>query len=298
MAMTASFKQLSRRLKALVLGAAFMCSGPLYASGLPAEHEAARLMLAVEAAVAGENWSRAELSLISLKALQTELPVEHFYYSGLVNKQAGKLSEAQSELEQYVIAAGSEAAHYRQALELLTAIELQQTQSPSQAGDESAAKSKPSNAIQTQALGKALNLQSESRAYIDSLKSLYLTRSAKAALLAQANSLLNAHAYTGSRLQTRAGREGLRYSLSIQGERLQLQSKRFRDGLPTLSSDSLSVLGLDPFLNSRCSKAEQACWLFHPGERHSRWLMIEYDEEARSELVKVLSLLIRQIQAG
>ena len=56
---------MSRTLNAvlLMLGLNLLGHGSALASGLPAEHESARLMLAIEAAVDGENWERAAQQL-------------------------------------------------------------------------------------------------------------------------------------------------------------------------------------------------------------------------------------------
>lgn len=275
-----SIKAVSRAclLSALLAGS---ISLPVNASGLPPEHEAERLMLVVEGAVAQEKWAKANAKLTALQALNVSLPVDHHFYLGLVQKQLGHSQKAQGNLEKYVVEAGKEGAHYRAALELLTELE----ELASQPVKEEPVKPRPS-------------IQGEGDGYISSLKALYLTNDAVTALVQQANSLLSAHAYNGKRVKKANGREGILYSIAVNGSELLVQRKSYEGDQPLLTVEKLNVLGVDPFLEYACSDSDYLCWIYHPSKENERWVLIDRDELVAGELSQALSKLIRQLQAG
>lgn len=255
---------------------------PVYAS-LPPEHEAARLMLSIENLVEKQQWSEAELQLIKMGSLEVELPTEYFFYNGEVLAHLARNDEAQASLEAYVVKAGSEGNFYTQALSLLTEIDQRPVTLPQ--AEPEAKKSLPV-------------ITGDGDGYIKSLQALYLTDDPVKALVLQVNSLLAAHAYTGSRVKSKKQREGIAYTVSVEGPNLLLQEKSYQNQQPTLSVAKLNVLGVDPFLKNGCSAAEYTCWVYHPSKSHERWILIDRDELVIGELTEALTKLIRLLQKG
>ncbi len=254
-----------------------------HATGLPPEHEANRLMLAIEQSVNAGEWQKADAQMQALQALSRPLPEAFHFFAGRVNQALGSYEEAQANFETYVIEAGQEGNYYQQALLNITRIEelvLQQ--------QEAEPVSEKAEIAPAQ--------EGRSDGYIKSLQALYLTDDPKKALLMQANSLLAAHAYTGSRVKSTERRSGVVYSLAIEGQDLMVQEKAYRDGQPTLKMVRFKVLGLDPFIRTGCSNDEYACWVYHPADKFERWLVIDRDEMVVQELSEALSKLILLMQ--
>lgn len=252
------------------------------ATSLPAEHEATRLMIAVEKSIKESNWSKASFQLEELQNLKVDLPSKYHYFNGLVLAELGQFAAAQSSLEQYVVQAEEKGEYYVAALEQLTRIEeLSDEELPS---------------ATRQASIKPADDETSSDGYIKSLQALYLTEDPVHALVLQINSLLSAHAYTGSRLKKSTERAGIIFSLSVSGRDILLQEKRYQGGQPELRVNKLNVLGLDPFLRSECSGNELMCWIYHPGNGYDQWVIIDRDEMVLNELVEAFSKLIRLMQ--
>lgn len=269
----------------LMLGLGLLGHGSaVLASGLPAEHESVRLMLAVEAAVEGESWERAAQQLGQLQALDVGLPEAYYFYQGLVLFKRDNFPEAQKHLEQYVILAGSKGKHYPAALQLITRIE------------EALAKPKP--AAETEPAAKTASAITSVRGedYIQSLQKIYLTDNPVQALVMQVNSLLSAHAWSGSRVKKQNDRSGVVYSIEAKERDILVQEKRFENGQVLLKVVKLNVLGIDPFLRSECSIDESVCWIYDPVATHQRWIVIDRDELAVKELTDALSKLIVRLQ--
>ena len=252
-------------------------------ANLPPEHEAARLLLSIESLVGDGKWGEAEIQLAKMGGLDVELPADFFYYHGTVLAKLERSDEAQQSLEKYVVLAGSKGGYYREALAGLTdiqrsAVTLSQT-------EHKGTKTLPV-------------LTGGGDGYIKSLQALYLTDDPIKALMLQVNSLLSVHPYTGKRVKNSKQREGVLYTLSVSGTNLVLQEKSFQNQQPMLKVDKLNVLGVDPFLKSGCSGSEYMCWVYHPSNRHERWIMIERDELVISELTEALTKLIRLLQKG
>lgn len=255
---------------------------PLKASGLPPEHEAERLMLLVEAAIGQGNWERAQAGLAKLDALELQLSDSYHYFYGVVRQQLGEYVLAEQSFETYVIAAGKEGAYYRQSLEFLTDLEDRRESQP---------------LAETRPASLQPSLVSADSGYLSSLKALYLTDDTITALVFHANSLLSAHAYTGTRVKNNLKREGVQFSISVSGNEVFIQKKSYEGQQPLLTVDKLNVLGIDPFIERACSAGEHACWLYHPSQENVRWLFIQRDELVIDELVQVMSRLIRAMQA-
>lgn len=256
-------------------------SASSFASRLPAEHEAARLMLAVEASIKEKSWAKAQTQLQALADLKVPLPAPFYYFNGVVLTELSQLDSAQTSLEDYVIKAEEKGEYYVAALELLTQLEEKRTQQ--------------SNPVVREASIKPA-AESSGDGYVKSLQALYLTDDPIKALVMQINSLLSVHAYTGNRVKKATERSGIRYSLSVSERDLVLQEKQYLSGQPELSVNKLNVLGVDPFLKSGCASNELMCWIYHPGNGHERWILIDRDDMVLNELVEAFSKLIRLMQ--
>lgn len=256
-------------------------SSSAMSSRLPAEHEANRLMLAIESSVDQKAWIKAQEQLDSLKTLDVDLPASFFYLNGLVLAETGQTKQAQVSLEQYVVKADKEGEYYVAALNLLTALEEMMPESTAPKATKSTIKP---------------TLESTGDGYVKSLQALYLTDDPVKALVLQINSLLAVHSYTGSRVKKASTENGIVYSLSVSGRDLVLQEKHYEGGQPELRVNKLGVLGLDPFPQSACSSTELMCWIYHPGNGADRWIIIDRDEMVLGELVEAFSKLIRLMQ--
>lgn len=271
-----------KQVRVLILaGVCLTASATGLASGLPPEHEAARLMLSVKQLVEERDWERAGSQLAKMQSLDVTLDEDYYYLNGRVLRELGQQAEAVSHLEQYVIKAGNEGRYYNEALSLITLIEEQSVSAPLPVA--------PVDPIQPE-------LKSADDGYIKSLQALYLTTDPVAALVQQVNSLLSAHAYTGKRVKTAEGREGIQYSISVNNRELLVQKKSYQRGQPLLEVDKLNVLGIDPFVEYGCSERLYECYLYHPSRKSEKWLRVDRDQLVASELSQAVSKLIRLLQ--
>jgi hypothetical protein len=256
-------------------------SRPLMATGLPAEHELARLMLAVESAVDAGDWEQASIQLDQLQSLQLTLPDEFHYFYGLVMLRSGQPVLAQKSLERYVVGQGNTGRYYEASLKLITKIEQQPAPHKIEVPD-----------------GQPVPKLSSSSGdgYIRSLQALFLTDDPVQALVMHINSLLSAHAFNGSRIRKPNAREGVVYQLSVSGHDLVLQEKSFEQGQSQLRVSKLPVLGVDPYLTTGCEVEVQLCWVSDPTNNQRRWLVIDRDELVVRELSDALSKLIVRLQ--
>jgi len=273
---------MSRATAVILLFSFLSMSSEISATSLPPEHEAARLLLALESSVDQNNWNKAEKQLEELSALKVKQPIVALYFSGLVRLQLSDFPQAQEFLEKYVVRAGEAGKYYREALKLITQTEELVRKSKEQ---------KPEIATQ-----KSLTGGQQRDGYIKSLQALYLTDNPIQALVMQVNSLLSSHPFTGSRIKKTGVKEGLVYRLSVKENNLIIQEKSYEKGLPTLSASALSVHGLDPFLRYGCSGKEYACWVYDPANNHERWIKVDYDELVAGELTEALTKLIQKLQ--
>lgn len=260
-------------------------SASCMSSGLPEEHEAVRLMLALESSVEAKNWQESEAQLVALQRLSVELPEEFYYFRALSLKAKDDFVHAQKDLESYVVNAGADGKYYLDALKQITDIErlLQsETYTQTQGADTR------SPAV----------IEGEHDGYISSLKALYLTDSAVDALLQQINSLLALHHYTGSRLRKQDAKEGVIFNVAVDlsDSELLVQKKSYEGERPLLSVEKLTVLGMNPFLEYACDAQAYACWIYHPGQANERWVVIEADQLVVADLAMAIGKLIRQLQ--
>jgi len=255
-----------------------LSSAGVFSANLPVEHEAVRLMLAVEGAVESADWGKAFQQLNALEVLKIALPDDYYYFNGLVNLKLKKISVSEKSLEFYVIKVGQKGKYYIEALKLITLLDAEV----------------PSEALEIES--SSVLSSDERTGYIKSLQALYLTDDPVKALVMQINSLLSVHAYTGQRVKRSSVRTGLMYSVSVNDGQLGLQEKNYESGFPTLTATKLDVHGLDPFLRYECKKQKFTCSIYHPADPHLMWIMIENDDLVVRELVEALTKLIQYLQ--
>ncbi len=258
-------------------------SASVFATNLPVEHEAIRLMLAIESSALKGDWNNAHEQLKGLEALEIKRPEDFFYFNGLVNFQLSHFLVAEKNLEHYVVLVSNKGKYYIEALKLMTLLDDQRSIQVSELSPD---------------IEKSSVITGDQRdSYIKSLQTLYLTNDPVNALVMQINSLLSVHAYTGSRVKKTNARSGLVYSISVVEGQLSLQEKKYEDGFPSLTTSKIDVHGLDPFLRYECSKREFSCSIFHPANTYLMWIMIEHDDLVVRELVEALTKLIQYLQA-
>lgn len=271
-----------KHLKKWLLVFAFVFPTWVIATGLPPEHEAKRLLLAVQQSIDNGQWDKAEQQLKKITTLDVPLDASFHFMNGQVLLQQAEYDLAQKSLEIYVLQAGEEGEFYIQSLEMIT-----------EADEKKSALSenkKPANPAD-------LKLEKSKDQYLDSLKALYLTSSAKDALVLRINSILTTHPYQGARIKQKDANKGAKYSINVTGSQLQIQEKKYdRSGAPTLSVNKMDMYGVDPFVKYSCDYDRYICWLYHPVNQYDRWILIDRDEEAAKELSEAMARLIRLLQ--
>ncbi|MCG8609213.1 MAG: hypothetical protein MI864_01635 [Pseudomonadales bacterium] len=273
-------------LKRLLIAMVVVSTSVVYA--LPKEHEMNRLMLAVEKYVSEQSWQKANQTLQDILALNTAVPTEFAFYQGRVLMEFQSWENAKIALEKYVVEAGTEGGFYRNALEQLTVIE----EHLREGRVENSVDQAPATASDSEALG-----QREDQ-YLSDLKSLYLTSDEQVALLRHINSLLANHSYQGQKIKRKVQSSGIAYKVSVdQSKDLLIQEKVFNaDEGVKINLKRMSVFGVDPILRYGCDKESYVCWLYDPVDGYDRWLLIDRDDGAASELATALSRLIRRLQ--
>jgi len=100
---------------------------PPAAWSLQAEHEADRLLLATEEALADNNYSQAEEHLNAIRQLGITPPPEYEFFYGKLLHHRNNGTRARSHLENYVNRTGRDGEYYRDALNLITEIERERS---------------------------------------------------------------------------------------------------------------------------------------------------------------------------
>ncbi|AHL77074.1 hypothetical protein CH92_19115 [Stutzerimonas stutzeri] len=139
----------------------------------------------------------------------------------------------------------------------------------------------------------------ESANYLAELKALYLTSDERKALLAHSNALLETHALKAAYQVGQANRRDLSYRLSLgaSGELRIREEQRDASGNIAVRNRSLSVFGMDPYLQYQCPPEGIVCSFTSPGGGEP-WLTILRDAKGAEELAKALSFLFRNLQKG
>ncbi len=251
------------------------------ATGLPPEHEAKRLLLAVQHSIDSQQWGKAEQQLKAIAELEVPLAEKFHYMHGQVLFHQSEYNLAQKSLEIYVLQAGEEGEFYIQSLEMITeADEKKRIVTPAP----------PTNTAD-------LKLEKGKDDYLESLKALYLTDSSIAALVLRINSILSTHPYQGARVTKKDANKGAKYSINVIGNELQIQEKKYdKDGAPTLLVNKMDMYGVDPFVKFGCDYDRYICWLYHPVNQYDRWILIDRDKNAAKELSEAMARLIKLLQ--
>lgn len=138
----------------------------------------------------------------------------------------------------------------------------------------------------------------EQQQYLQELRTLYLTKNDREALLRHANSLLQTHAYRAGYQVGQADAEDLIYQLSSPHKGLLVaREERRQQGRVQVRNNQLAVFGIDPFIEYRCEPGKPVCQILSPRD-NAVWLTIVRDHEGAAELAKTLSFLIRNLQRG
>ncbi|UZE97505.1 tetratricopeptide repeat protein [Alkalimarinus alittae] len=254
------------------------------ATGLPPEHEAKRLLLAVQHSIDNSQWDKAEEQLKKIAELDVPLDAKFHYLNGQVQLQQSEFDLAQKSFEIYVLQAGEEGEFYIPSLKMIT----------------EADEKKNAVVIKKEPVNTAdLVLEKNKDSYLESLKTLYLTDSSIDALVLRINSILSTHPYQGARIKQKNANKGAKYSINVNGNELQIQEKKYdRDGAPTLLVSKMDMYGVDPFVKFSCDYDRYICWLYHPVSQYDRWILIDRDEKAAEELSDAMARLIRLLQGG
>ncbi|MEX0605269.1 MAG: hypothetical protein WD623_16065 [Marinobacter sp.] len=253
-------------------------------AALEPEHETRRLMLATEQAVADENWGDAGEYLNRLQGVEVEKPPEYLFYRGRVMLEADHYNEAKSALENYVDKTGTDGQYYKEALQLITAVEKEQKASSKRA--EKASGEEPVAVI-----------EAAGREPLERLQQLYLTDNPTNALTLHLNSLLELNGWRQDQRIVRTGSvPDLLYRVSVQSGEINIQESRTTEnGEVRLSSQSLPVYGISPEVRWDCVAAEQACWVYDP-RNESRLFRLAGDKKLTAEAAQTLGRLIKSTQ--
>lgn len=255
----------------------------LSATGLPPEHEAKRLLLAVQNSIDNQQWDKAEQQLKAIAELEVPLAEKFHYMHGQVLFHQAEYDLAQKSLEIYVLQAGEEGEFYIPSLEMITEADDRKREVKPKAPEHKA----------------DLTLEKGKDVYLDGLKTLYLTDSSVDALVLRINSILSTHPYQGARVIQKNANKGAKYRIGVAGNELQVQEKKYdRDGAPTLQVSKMDMFGVDPFVKFDCDYDRYICWLYHPVNQYDRWIVIDRDKNAAKELSEAMERLIRALQGG
>ncbi len=273
----------------LILGV--LLTGMATAVELAPEYEVDRLMLSLEEHLEAKAWTEAEADIQALEALKPAKPADFHFLKARVEKQAGRYEQAREALIRYINEAGRDGKHYRDALRELNALDAmrQQTAASASGSAEGGAGAPPALPAPEQA---------ETQAWLARIQSLYLKSAPIPALVEHANALLAAAPVLPGRLRHLNRNEGVVYSVSVserKGEILIRKSDYTRN--PARHDvESLSVYGVNPYLNAGCSEVSRTCWIWHPVHADQKWVEMGPGGNIR-ELQRTLSELIRQLQS-
>ncbi|MDO6440883.1 MULTISPECIES: hypothetical protein [unclassified Marinobacter] len=254
------------------------------AAALAPEHEARRLMLAIEESVAAENWGEASEYLNRMQLLEAEKPADYHYYRGRVMLQSSHLNEAQAALETYVTSAGVEGSHYQSALKLITGIE--------RARKEKALVTQVGEDAQVAVIEPAGDEQAAS------LRKLYLADSDREALVLHLNSLLSVAGWRQDQAVVRLDRPAdVEYRLSSSEDAISIQElRRSSSGGVTRKTGRIPVFGVNPQVEWGCEQAVATCWVYDPRDG-SRLFQLSPNRSQAEEIAQTLGRLIRNLQA-
>ncbi len=139
----------------------------------------------------------------------------------------------------------------------------------------------------------------ESARYLSGLRELYLASSDREALLAHSNELLDTYALRVAYQVGQANPQDFLYTLSVAtpGELRIREEVRAPSGGVAVRNRSLSVFGLDPYLQYQCPPQGPSCSINSPVDGLPLVVILR-DSKGAEELAKALSFLIRNLQKG
>lgn len=256
------------------------------AHALAPEHEVRRLMLATEEAVAAEQWGEAGEYLNRLQTLDASKPADYLFFRGRVMYQSSHFNEARSALERYISEVGSKGDHYRDALQLLTAVEKARKESASSAQSGGNGEDQPVAVIEP-----------AGNETLASLRQLYLANSDSEALVMHVNSLLDLAGWRESQnvlmLDTPPD---ISYRVAVTGDRIQIQESRRTSGNRIdKKTESIEVFGVNPQVRWDCEPTANACWIYDP-RNGSRLMQLANESQRAAKIASNLGRLIRTLQ--
>ena len=138
----------------------------------------------------------------------------------------------------------------------------------------------------------------ESARYLSGLRTLYLTSNERVALLTHVNALLETYGLRAAYQVGRPNPQDLRYRLETgaPGELRIREERRDASGSIAVRNRSLSVFGMDPYVQYQCPSQGVVCTFANQGGE--AWLTILRDPRGAEELAKALSFLFRNLQKG
>jgi len=139
----------------------------------------------------------------------------------------------------------------------------------------------------------------ESARYLAELRNLYLAGSDREALLVHSNGLLDTYALRVAYQVGQPNAQDYFYELSVAapGELRIREEVRSPTGGVAVRNRSLSVFGLDPYLQYHCPVQGPSCSISNPLDGLPL-VIIQRNAEGAEELAKALSFLIRNLQKG
>ena len=138
----------------------------------------------------------------------------------------------------------------------------------------------------------------ESARYLSGLRALYLTSDERSALLTHVNALLETYGLRAAYQVGQLNPQDLRYRLEVgaPGELRIREERRDAAGSLAVSNRSISVFGMDPYVQYQCPPQGVVCTF--ASQSGEPWLTILRDPKGAEELAKALSYLIRNLQKG
>lgn len=271
------------RLCALGLVLSLVSPVPVVAETLAPDYEMERLLLVAQEQLSRQNWPVVATALQSLRGLPTELPASVHYLTARLQLHDGDRSGARDSLIRYVNQAGREGEHYREALDLISSLEV----------------AEPPTAAVTRIEPTVAIAGADRSLYLEQLRRLYLVEDNRAALLEHLNTLLANHAHVPSRVRDLTRPQGLEYRLTLgrPGELVVQETRHGSRGEADYQVSRLDVFGIDPHVQTDCDHSRRQCWVRHPVRPAEPWLVIDDDRQALAEVARALTLLLIDLQS-
>lgn len=265
---------------------------------LSPEIEVDRLLLAAQERIEQQDFTGALGFLERVSPLKVTPPVQYYYLEGKARFETGAADAARPLLERYVEKAGRDGPYYQQSLQLLTRIEQQ-----AQAAAQQQQKDVAAQAASSTPVAAASGEERRGDAYDSKVQSLYLGLPLSEALVTHVNGLLRTYAYLEGKIKNVERGDGLRYSVSVRGRGELMVTETRRIKTPGGAAQNqinvlpLNTFGVSPFVEYRCSKAADSCYIKNPSDGDD-WIKIAYDEAGARELATALERLIKALQRG